>query len=191
MQDITKFIVPDTFLHSSAIGIYGKRESGKTTLIRKLLSTNQSCSPPTIFVTAPLHLAGYDGINASIINNYSPEVTETCLGSESVIVFDDCLNYSTSPYRKVIATFSERKEKGIIVAGQTCEYLPSSCEFDYLFIFNNPTVVERAHLFGTFIKDYTDISQYDEFVSLLDEVCKDNRALVVDRATRKLFWYRA
>ena len=187
----------------SSIFIVGPRNSGKSVLIKDILS--HTCNKIGA-VVSPLdkfeHF--YDKFipNDLIRDEYDDSIISGLMQkqyNDTSIVLDDCLNTRNFIGRSSLANlflWHRHYKLQPILSSQIPKLAPLMIRinFDFIFILKNNNKSDREKIFN----DYTDIfSNIYQFETVLDACTEDYRCLVIDNTTRtdkiedQIFYYKA
>lgn len=183
--------------------IIGNRESGKTTLISKIIDYNNEIQVELIISPTECLEKMYSSHNnkhsyyeSSIIydfihtqKNNINDNTIRC--NECIIVLDNCFlnsSYNDSNLTDLLINGYYYKTINIISAAYPIEfskYFKSS--IDYLFVFKNTHIIYKKLIYEEYFVDI--IKDYNQYLTLLDKYTTNYGCLIVDfKNNGKLFF---
>lgn len=194
--DITNFDLCEIEPGSKTL-IIGRRGSGKTTFIDKIL---QSCDDETITNALIVSVSDYDNPyfspkypNARVIHKYSQNEVDMFLEKGGdFIVFDDCFAeyiWKTDPFLLKLLT-NPKIAITIIVAVQytLSDHQNLFSTFDHAFLFAEDYILNQKRLYKRFDQLPAIFEKFEHFSEVLKEVTKDYGALVLTKDSQKLMW---
>ena len=194
---------------SSVIVMVGMRDTGKSFLVRDLLSHTQDISSGTVISGLPDPC--YNNMKQSVIihDTYTPQIVGDLVkrqrGRKDVdprtfLVLDDCL-YDNSWMKDTairnLFMHSRTLNTMFIITQQYVMGFPPTlrASIDYVFILRERLRPNQRRLYEQFAATITD---FDTFVQLLDNCAdRDFECLVIDNTGRSsaledtIFWYKA
>lgn len=179
----------------SNVLLIGKRQTGKTTIVRDILRNLPNIHTALVFSPGP---NSYPEVPSDFIfDQYNPDTIQKIIErqkelkkkdvkSNICIVLDDAMHNYTN--------FINISTKDLIFNGRhhgltsiiTLQYpiLPHiyTSSIDYIFLFN-PELRYRKTLYEKYGSSFRDFNE------TMNEICRDHRTLVIDNIKNKLFWY--
>lgn len=207
----------DLSLNASNVLILGKKQSGKTNLIKHLIKNSfKETDTGLIFNDGEKYRNNYENLysvcnvhseyNSEAVNNYVNEKSKgICLGGKpnekkTFIIFDDIL-YSTQLWNEnkqdlLELIYNGRYYNSLNIFSFQCKTtLPKNIydNFDYIFLFKTNLNSEKHKLYKLLEKVLTKsdekVSSFENFEKLLDSL-KNFESLVIDVNENKLFLYK-
>lgn len=192
------------------IFIIGRRETGRSVLIRDLLYNYQKKdNTHGTIITQPYEKKNYSESipNSSILEQYEPSILENVLKSlkppvsNSFLVLDNCM-YDTSWTR-------DKFMRMIIINGRICKLMlimsmsyplgiPPliKTNFDYVFLFIEKNMSNKKRIWENYTFDI--FSSFEMFCTVFDNAIMEEYNILVIKNTKeqcefcdKIFWYKA
>ena len=201
--------------------IVGKRETGKTTIVKDILYHNQDVSTGTV-------ISGTEGINKEyqsimqkyeLFNEYRPEIIENVVKLQQLktkhhnsvkhdlittdpkafLVFDNCMfdrSWTKDKNIKYIFQNAKNISETLIITESYCVGVPSSFKTntDYVFILRENMVNNRRRLYETYAGVF---QSFEIFCQVMDQRTDNYECLVVNHTSKstkledRVFWYKA
>lgn len=196
--------------HRSSI-VIGKRDTGKTTLIKDLISKTCNEIPHGTIITATDKLT-YAGMvpDEQLHETYSPDIVKEVLNRQTqsvtaiedrraYFVLDNCM-YDTSWSKEplilalILNTQSYHLTVFLSMAYALAMQQTVRSNIDYVFIFKEPIAQNRKRLFEFYANVFP---SYEQFCEVLDAYTTDHTCLVIDntssstRLEDRVFYYKA
>jgi hypothetical protein len=210
--DIRKFdvgnIKPDRI-----ILIVGKRGTGKSTLLKDILSQlylnfdagcAMSPTPDSLemfrqFIPDSCIFESYDPDKIQEIVEFLDNINKQGIHKKIFLILDDCM-FDTKVLKSIEMRNIHMNGRHLHVTFiNIVQYTmdipkPLRAQIDYVFALREPQLDMRKNLYNNFFGIFP---SFDDFGAAMDEFTKDNRCLVVDNTSKSndiegnVFWYKA
>ena len=156
--------------------IIGNVKSGKSTLIKDILSVVSKKYPNHVICTDREHKQNYyskfiDG--KKMYNRYSSIITNRCFFNNMVLVLDNCL-----PHKLYIEEIYDNYQGKDMVILLSCLKFYNDINYDFIFISQFNNVQEIYKIYTMYVAKF-DVSA-EQFVELIKFCTTDNEILVIN-----------
>jgi len=181
---------PGTMKPTAKSIIFGLQHVGKTWLVRDLLTVINA--DVNVIVGNEFDTRAYKKMDRvrNLFMEYEPCLIASWLDASNnhTFVLDDCIydrDIFDDFYFNQLMTDTSRA----LFMTSLFIWVEQANRFDYIFLFRLPFSGSREHLYDAFAKHY--FLTLEDFCAAMDTLTIDHNCLVLDRANRKVFGYRA
>jgi len=189
--------------------IYGKRNTGKTFLVKDLLYRVRDYPNTDIFVReetdkdiySPMAPIDRVKVGWKLIGNVLNRQTAACAtenDARAAVVLDDCFEshhvFNYPPLRQIMINSRHLKTTLISVMQYPIKFkMEMRANVDYIFICRTPVISDRKAIYKEFGGMFP---TFDIFCQVLDACTNDYECLVIDNRTASyniedmIFWYK-
>jgi hypothetical protein len=181
---------PGTMKPTAKSIIYGLRNTGKTWLVRDLLTYINADVNVIAGVECDFHTYKKMDCVRNLFIEYEPCLIASWLeaSNNNTFVLEDCIydrEIIDDFYFNHLMTDTSRA----LIMTSLFFWVHEANRFDYIFVFRVPFSGLRESLYDAFAKHY--FQTLEDFCAAMDTLTIDHNCLVFDRANRKVFGYRA
>jgi hypothetical protein len=214
VEEITiKKFDPSKMKQHAVILFIGKRNTGKSFLIKDILYHQKDRFPVGKVISATNHLNHFydtfippmliheeytENILSKIYERQSIAIKDNWSNPNCFVIFDDCLSdksWQKDPLIRKLFYEGRHSKLTFLLGIQSPNELPVNFRnnIDYVFILRNNIINDRDRLH----KNYAGMMRYDLFEQLMNTFTQDYGALVIDNTTRsneiedQVFFYKA
>lgn len=210
---IQKFNI-NSLSKNSICNIIGKKNSGKTTLVKSILnyhndikngiviSPTEKTSIPKEYTNFCSNLNTYYAIEQNIIDELlikQEQLKENIIDNNSYIVLDECLTskeqiYNCASTRELLFNSKQYNLMVLLTMQFPLCIIPELCNnFDYIFLAAEDIISNKQILYNNYCNIFPN---YETFNIIFTELTRDNGFMVIKNncnnlpLTEKIFWYK-